>query len=112
MAAGMVQSTSFGALVAVEQCDTEVFEDYNSVGLHGESATFLSVDGDQAEYFSPPTLTKTWFHQGPVGDEFGEWEEVDYSDELLGRRSPGFGSTPVHYSFSEWVASASEALMR
>jgi len=65
----------------VEQCDTEVFEDYNSVGLHGESATFLSVDGDQAEYFSPPTLTKTWFHQGPVGDEFGEWEEVDYSDE-------------------------------
>ena len=31
--------------------------------------------------FSPPTLTKTWFHQGPVGDEFGEWEEADYSDE-------------------------------
>ena len=33
-------------------------------------------------HFSPPTLTKTWFHQGPVGDEFGEWEEADYSDEF------------------------------
>ena len=29
------------------------------------------------QYFSPPTLTKTWFHQGPVGDEFGDWQELD-----------------------------------
>ena len=67
MAAGMVQSTSFGALVALSSVIRKFFEDYNSVGLHGESATFLSVDGDQAEYFSPPTLTKTWFHQGASG---------------------------------------------
>ncbi|ASC73436.1 Mono(ADP-ribosyl)transferase SpvB [Halomicronema hongdechloris C2206] len=65
----------------VEQCDTEVFEAYNDVGLHGEAAPFLSVDGDRTKYFSPPLMTKTWFHQGPVGDEFGEWEEIDYSDE-------------------------------
>ena len=25
--------------------------------------------------------SETWFHQGPVGDEFGDWEELDYSDE-------------------------------
>ena len=31
--------------------------------------------------FSPPLLSKTWFHQGPVGDEFGEWEELDWSAE-------------------------------
>jgi RHS repeat-associated protein len=34
------------------------------------------------ERFSPPTLTKTWFHQGPIGDEFGEWDEVDFNAEF------------------------------
>ena len=65
----------------VEQCDTETFEDYNQSGLHGEARSFEGFAGDRVQYFSPPTLTKTWFHQGPVGDEFGEWEELDYSDE-------------------------------
>jgi len=66
----------------VEQCDTERFENYNSVGLHGEGINFLTVTGlDRARYFSPPMLTKSWFHQGPIGEEFGDWEEVDYSDE-------------------------------
>ncbi|MEO0824385.1 MAG: SpvB/TcaC N-terminal domain-containing protein [Cyanobacteria bacterium J06639_16] len=31
--------------------------------------------------FSPPTLTKTWFHQGPVGPEFGDWRELTFADE-------------------------------
>jgi hypothetical protein len=31
--------------------------------------------------FSPPLETRTWFHQGPVGDEFGDWQEADYSEE-------------------------------
>lgn len=65
----------------VEQLDTETFEDYNQVGLHGEAIEFEHVDQDRRQYFSPPTMTKTWFHQGPIGDEFGEWEEVDYRDE-------------------------------
>ena len=66
----------------VEQHDSEWFEDYNSVGLHGEEIDFLSVSGViGARYFSPPMLTKSWFHQGPIGDEFGDWEEVDYNDE-------------------------------
>ena len=63
----------------VEQLDTEVFEDYDQPGLHGEDTDFEAVDREK--YFSPPLLTKTWFHQGPVGDEFGEWEELDYSHE-------------------------------
>ena len=62
----------------VEQFDTEVFSDYNAQGLHGEKVTFNAVDEEQ---FSPPTLTKTWFHQGPVGEELGEWDELDLSDE-------------------------------
>ena len=30
---------------------------------------------------SPPTELRTWFHLGPVGDEFGGWTESDYSQE-------------------------------
>ena len=32
--------------------------------------------------FSPPTETRTWFHQGAIGDEFGDWEEIDYTAEF------------------------------
>ena len=62
----------------VEQRDTESFEEFNADGLHGAGAQFVQVD---QKYFSPPTLTRTWFHQGPVGDEFGDWQELDCSDE-------------------------------
>lgn len=62
----------------VEQFDTESFVKYDSDGLHSAAALFAKVD---RQYFSPPTLTKTWFHQGPVGDEYGDWEELDWSDE-------------------------------
>jgi RHS repeat-associated protein len=62
----------------VEQLDTETFEDYNGAGLHGGSTQFVGVN---PKHFSSPTLTKTWFHQGPVGEEFGEWEELDYAGE-------------------------------
>lgn len=62
----------------VEQLDTETFEDYSGSGLHDEAKQFAGVD---QKHFSPPTLTKTWFHQGPVGEEFGDWEELDYAGE-------------------------------
>jgi RHS repeat-associated protein len=62
----------------VEQRDTEIFEDYNTSGLHAKRS-FAGVD---SKMFSPPLETRTWFHQGPIGDEFGEWEEADYSAEF------------------------------
>ena len=62
----------------VEQLDTESFEKYDSNGLHGIEAIFAKVD---RQYFSSPTLSKTWFHQGPVGDEFGDWQELDWSSQ-------------------------------
>jgi RHS repeat-associated protein len=62
----------------VEQLDTESFDKYDSTGLHGAEAFFANVD---RQYFSPPTRTKTWFHQGPVGDEYGDWQELDWSDQ-------------------------------
>jgi RHS repeat-associated protein len=33
------------------------------------------------QHYSPPTLTKTWFYQGPLGDEFGAWQSPDFSRE-------------------------------
>jgi RHS repeat-associated protein len=62
----------------VEQLDTESFEKYDSSGLHGAEALFAKVN---RQYFSPPTRSKTWFHQGPVGDEFGDWQELDWSSQ-------------------------------
>lgn len=61
----------------VEQRDTESFERYSSAGLHPNRA-FSAVDHT---HFSPPTLTRTWFHQGPVGDAHGDWHELDLSHE-------------------------------
>lgn len=61
----------------VDQCDTERFVDFHGNGLHG-GHPFHSVAERQ---FSPPLETRTWFHQGPVGDEFGDWDEVAFTHE-------------------------------
>jgi hypothetical protein len=62
----------------VEQLDTESFDRFNSSGLPGTEARFDRVSRAQ---FSPPTLTKTWFHLGPTGDEFEVREETLFSNE-------------------------------
>jgi RHS repeat-associated protein len=62
----------------VDQRDTEVFEDFRQSGLHPES----SFEAVPQRSLSPPTETRTWFHQGPVGDEFGGWTEPDLTDEF------------------------------
>jgi hypothetical protein len=62
----------------VDQRDTETFADYHASGLHPDSP----FDPVKATAFSPPTETRTWFLQGPVGDEFGDWAESDYSNEF------------------------------
>jgi RHS repeat-associated protein len=72
----------------VEQVDTETFERYSTAGLHGEGVAFETVE---EQHFSPPVLTKTWFHQGPIGDEFGGWYEADYSDEYWDGDPPLLG---------------------
>jgi hypothetical protein len=62
----------------VDQRDTEVFESFHATGLHSDR----SFDTVEAKMFSPPVETRTWFHQGPVGDEFGDWEDLDFSNEF------------------------------
>lgn len=62
----------------VEQQSSEEFEAYRRPGLHGAGTPFAEVP---ATSFSPPTVTRTWFHLGPVGAEYGDWQELDLSDE-------------------------------
>jgi RHS repeat-associated protein len=62
----------------VEQLDTETFADYHAPGAHGPETRFEPV---LEKHFSPPLLTKTWFHQGPVDEETGDWRELDWSSD-------------------------------
>ena len=63
----------------VDQRDSEVFTDFHASGLHPADRPFAPIAPHR---FSPPTETRTWFHLGPVGDEFGEWTELDLSSEF------------------------------
>jgi RHS repeat-associated protein len=63
----------------VEHLDTETFSDYNAVGAHGPEIDFDPVD---EKHFSPPLLTKTWFHQGAVDDDTGDWYELDWAADF------------------------------
>jgi RHS repeat-associated protein len=63
------------------------FSSINRPGIHGLLATPVSLNqslrvATSLNHFSPPVLTKTWFHQGPVGDESSDWEELDLSAEF------------------------------
>jgi RHS repeat-associated protein len=62
-----------------DQRDTEVFGDFHNTGLHHPERSFEPV---ALHFFSPPTETRIWFHQGPLGDEFGDWGETDFSNEF------------------------------
>jgi hypothetical protein len=59
----------------VEQFDTETFDRYHAPGLHASQ----KFNGVESVHFSPPTLTRTWFHQGLVQDSAGTWNEPDPS---------------------------------
>jgi RHS repeat-associated protein len=64
----------------VEQIDTEVFDGYTGRGLSADNGFFQSLL--QQETFSPPIMTRTWFHQGPLDPaDDGHWYEVDWSSE-------------------------------
>lgn len=64
----------------VEQLDTEIFDGYAGRGLPGNDAQFDRLRAQRM--FSPPLLARTWFHQGPVGPEYGDWVERDCSSEF------------------------------
>lgn len=67
----------------VDQRDTETFTTYNDSSL----APLVTPNYNQPfehvgiTNFSPPTETRSWFHQGALGDEFTGWYENNYSHE-------------------------------
>lgn len=71
------EEREFRGFARVDQRDTEVFARYHEPGLHGEQG-FLPID---QEMFSPPMETRSWFHQGAISDDDGDWYEADYSQE-------------------------------
>lgn len=66
----------------VDQRDTETFDDFRAAVGDASAAA--------ARSYSPPQETRTWYHQGPVGDEHGEWTEPDYSAEFWPGDAPCF----------------------
>jgi len=67
----------------VDQRDTESFSRYNDSSLVALVTPNMPDKFDPVvqEFYTPPTETKTWFNQGPVGDEWGGWHLANYSHE-------------------------------
>jgi RHS repeat-associated protein len=80
----------------VEQLDTETFAHYHAIGAHGAGTHFDAVP---QKHFSPPLLTKTWFHQGPVDLETGDWEELDWSADYWSGDPQALAHTKVVNAF-------------
>ncbi|VAX04050.1 Putative insecticidal toxin complex, partial [hydrothermal vent metagenome] len=72
------EEREFRGFGRVDQRDTESFENY-----HQSSSTTkaLNFNGVEAQYFSAPTETRTWFHQGPVSKKGGDWNSSSYQHE-------------------------------
>ncbi|MDT7827138.1 SpvB/TcaC N-terminal domain-containing protein [Pricia sp. S334] len=71
------EEREFRGFGRVDQRDTESFETYHQQSID-EDLSFQMVD---QQYFSPPTETRTWFHQGPIKRKDGDWITSDYQKE-------------------------------
>ncbi|MCK5241622.1 VCBS repeat-containing protein [bacterium] len=71
------QEQEFRGFGRVDQQDTEIFEEYHKPVLHNPDA----FENIEQEYFAPPLLSRSWFHQGPIGDEEGGWYENNLEHE-------------------------------
>ncbi len=81
------EEREFRGFGRVDQCDSEVFAAYNASGLHGANTPFQAVSDSQE--FSPPVLTRSWFHQGAVGSALDGWQETDFQGEFCAESWPG-----------------------
>ena len=63
----------------VDHRDTQIFAEFHSAGLHQSASGTTPVPND---FFSPPTETRTWFHQGAIDNGFGDWKTTDFQDEF------------------------------
>lgn len=80
----------FRGFAAVDRFDSEVFADAPAGGPGAPP------DG----HFSPPTLTRSWFHPGPVAAaEAGDWTELDLRHEFWDGDAPLLPRTPQQTAF-------------
>ncbi|MCZ4123095.1 SpvB/TcaC N-terminal domain-containing protein [Streptomyces sp. H39-S7] len=80
----------FRGFAMVEHRDSEAF------GPQPRTGPGAVPDG----HFSPPTLTKSWFHPGPVAAaEAGEWAEPDLRHEYSGLDTPILSRPPEQIAF-------------
>jgi len=64
----------------VERTDTEVFDGYRGRGLEGDTGVMARLRAQSS--YSPPMLTRTWFHQGPIDPpDDDQWSAADPRDE-------------------------------
>ncbi len=73
----------FRGFAHVDSFDTETFTEYNTQDLFANSQTEfgVSVNSVSPEHYTPPTMTKSWFYVGPVGEGYSRWQEPDFSSE-------------------------------
>ena len=82
------EDREFRGFARVDQLDTETFPGP------------LLESGPLPEGFSPPTLTKHWFHPGPVAaDDVGDWTELDLRHEYWSGDQPMLTRPPEMTAF-------------
>ena len=93
---------------------------------HRDTEVFVSSPDGLPQHFSAPTETRTWFHQGAIGDSFEGWAESDSVPVLPGQRrftdeyykEPWAGSQAVSQVLSrpdamkQFIASLSPSVRR
>jgi RHS repeat-associated protein len=80
----------FRGFAMVDQFDTETF---------AKAAAAAGAAGSEAHY-SPPTLTRSWFHLGPVAAvEAGDWTELDLRNEYWDGDPPMLARPPGQTAF-------------
>jgi RHS repeat-associated protein len=83
----------FRGFAMVEHFDTETFSSVTVDSGTGPAAV-------PAVHYSPPTLTRSWFHPGPVAAaEAGDWTELDLRHEYSAFDAPMLSRPPEQAAF-------------
>jgi RHS repeat-associated protein len=80
----------------VEQLDTETFTDSRARATRGADAPVEPVPD---KHFSPPLLSRTWFHQGAVDDDSGDWQDSDATGDYWPGDPPALAQTETINQF-------------
>jgi RHS repeat-associated protein len=89
----------FRGFAMVEHFDTETFAP-TTAGPGPTAGLGAGSTVGPAAHYSPPTLTKSWFHPGPVAAaEVGDWTELNLRHEYSGADTPMLSRPPRQAAF-------------